>query len=113
MNQVKQVRDPSVPTLGEINFAIRCLHDALSSIEAFRGESQRVQHQAVGQARFGDATCHQGTVIGLLNASNAVRVEIDTLKHRYRQVELYEKGMAHVWSQHQGSKATVLTGETE
>lgn len=113
MTQLIHPRDPSVPTLSEVDFALKRLKIVMASIETQQNLNRLEMQNAVKVQRYGLAAQTQDQVTGLMAAYNLVHLEMDQLKHLRHQVELYEKSLASQWFETQGSLAAALTGEVK
>jgi len=81
-----------VPTLGEIDYGLKSLKDAIGMIEARQKMNEIEKAEQVRQGNYANAAVHTGIGVGLMGAENMVRLEIEALEHRRLAVEAYLKG---------------------
>jgi len=86
-------RPHGVPTLEQIDYALRGLKDALHSIEVRQKMNRDDQRDEVQKGNYANAATLQGVGIGLTMAETLVRVEIETLESRRQAVENYEASL--------------------
>lgn len=84
-------RPHGVPTVDQIDYALRGLRDALHGIETRQQMNRTDQRDEIAKANYANAATLQGIGIGLVMAENLVRVEIETLEGRRLAVEQFDR----------------------
>jgi hypothetical protein len=84
----------SVPTLAEIDYALRSLKDTMNLIQHRQALTETDIQDQVLRRDYASAAFTQGMKTGLQAAGTLLRIEMDTLEHRRLAVERYNDTIA-------------------
>jgi hypothetical protein len=79
----------SVPTLSEIDYALKSLKDTLDLVVHRQEMAETDIKEQASRGDYASAASTQGMKTGLMAAETLLRIEIETLEHRRLAVESY------------------------
>lgn len=84
----------NVPTLREIDYALRSLKDTLDLVQHRQEMADGYIKERVAESNYAEAAVLQGSKSGLMAAETLLRIEIETLEHWRLSVEQYLNAIA-------------------